>query len=80
MAGQSIPASYFSPFFKLIGGTNLHLFAGHHEPLCRSVFGNLANAVDATQTAMKLHCPDVGVENGGWGEVIVEMKVVKAQE
>ena len=50
------------------------------NPFVRNVFVNLASGIDVTQMAMKAHCPDVGVENGGWGEVIVEMKVVKSQE
>ena len=45
------------------------------NPFVRNVFVNLASGVDVTQMATKAHCPDVGVENGGWGEVIVEMKV-----
>ena len=49
------------------------------NPFVRNVFVNLASGVDVTQMATKAHCPDVGVENGGWGEVIVEMKVEKTQ-
>jgi uncharacterized repeat protein (TIGR04076 family) len=38
------------------------------------------NGDDPTQIVFtKHHCPDVGVDNGGWGEVIVEVKVEKVQ-
>ena len=36
---------------------------------------------DPTRMAFnKVHCVDVGVDNGGWGEVVVEVKVEKTQE
>ena len=28
----------------------------------------------------RVHCTDVGVDRGGWGEVVVEVKVEKTQE
>ena len=36
---------------------------------------------DPTQMAFNsIHCVDVGVDRGGWGEVVVEAKVEKTQE
>lgn len=36
---------------------------------------------DPTRVAFnKFHCVDVGVDNGGWGEVVAEVKVEKIQE
>jgi hypothetical protein len=36
---------------------------------------------DPTQMAFNsVHCADVGVDRGGWGEVVVEAKVEKTQE
>ena len=50
------------------------------NPYLLLVLDKIANGEDPTQIAFnKVHCTDVGVDNGGWGEVIVEMKVEKAR-
>jgi hypothetical protein len=54
------------------------------SPLCAfvaGVFDKLANGEDPGQATFdKLHCVDVGVEHGGWGEVVAELKVERTQE
>lgn len=38
----------------------------------------VANGQDPTGVAFnKVHCTDVGVDNGGWGEVVAEVRVEK---
>jgi uncharacterized repeat protein (TIGR04076 family) len=50
------------------------------SPYAQSVMERVFNGEDPTSIAFdKVHCPDVGVNHGGWGEVIVEMKVEKAR-
>jgi uncharacterized repeat protein (TIGR04076 family) len=45
------------------------------------VFDKLANGEDPAQaTFNKMHCVDVGVDHGGWGEVVAEVKVERTQE
>jgi len=51
------------------------------SPLAAHVGGlleKICNGEDPTRIAFnKVHCVDVGVEHGGWGEVVVEVKVEK---
>ncbi len=51
------------------------------NPLVGSVLDKICNGDDPTQIAFnRVHCLDVGVDNGGWGEVIVEVRVEKLYE
>jgi uncharacterized repeat protein (TIGR04076 family) len=51
------------------------------NPIIGGVLDKICNGEDPTQMAFnKVHCIDVGVDHGGWGEVVVEVKVEKAQE
>jgi hypothetical protein len=59
------------------------------EKVCFGILGPVNSAVpvffnaicrgeDPTQMAFnKVHCMDVGVDHGGWGEVVAEIKVEK---
>jgi hypothetical protein len=51
------------------------------SPLNPSVMGvldKIANGEDPTQVAFnKVHCVDAGVDHGGWGEVVAEVKVIE---
>jgi hypothetical protein len=45
------------------------------------VFDKIASGENPTQaTFNKMHCVDVGVDHGGWGEVVAEVKVERTQE
>jgi uncharacterized repeat protein (TIGR04076 family) len=51
------------------------------NPIVGGVLDKICNGEDPTQMAFnKVHCVDVGVDHGGWGEVVVEVKVEKTQE
>jgi hypothetical protein len=54
------------------------------SPLCvcvGGIFDRIGSGEDPCKIAMtKYHCLDVGVDHGGWGEVVVEVKVEKIQE
>ena len=51
------------------------------NPFVGAVFDKISNGEDPTQIAFnKAHCLDVGVDHGGWGEVVVEVRVEKTQE
>ena len=51
------------------------------NPIVGSVLDKICNGEDPTQMAFnKVHCIDVGVDHGGWGEVVVEVRVEKTQE
>jgi len=51
------------------------------NPIVAGVLDKICNGEDPTQMAFnKVHCNDVGVDHGGWGEVVVEVKVEKTQE
>ena len=46
-----------------------------------AVLDKICLGEDPTQMAFnRVHCVDVGVDRGGWGEVVVEAKVEKTQE
>ena len=48
------------------------------NPIVGGVLDKICNGEDPTQRAFnKVHCIDVGVDHGGWGEVVVEVKVEK---
>lgn len=52
------------------------------NPMVGAIMDNIYGAVlagsEPTQVAMnKVHCVDVGVDHGGWGEVVAEVKVEK---
>jgi uncharacterized repeat protein (TIGR04076 family) len=48
------------------------------SPCVHAVMERVFNGEDPTKIAFdKAHCPDVGVDHGGWGEVIAEVKVEK---
>jgi uncharacterized repeat protein (TIGR04076 family) len=50
------------------------------SPYVQLAMERVFNGEDPTKIAFnKTHCPDVGVDQGGWGEVIVEVKVEKVQ-
>jgi uncharacterized repeat protein (TIGR04076 family) len=50
-------------------------------PLVSMVFETISNGEKpGTFTFSKVHCGDVGVDHGGWGEVVAEIKVEKIQE
>ena len=45
------------------------------------VFDKIASGENPTQASFdKMHCLDVGVDHGGWGEAIAEVKVERTQE
>ena len=45
------------------------------------VLDKICEGEDPTKMAFnKVHCVDVGVDHGGWGEVVVEVKVEKKVE
>ncbi len=49
-------------------------------PYVHSLMERVFNGEDPTKIAFpNTHCPDVGVDHGGWGEVIVEVKVEKIE-
>jgi hypothetical protein len=49
------------------------------NPLIEIVFDNIAAGKDPTDLAFgTVHCVDIGVDHGGWGEVIADVKVVEA--
>ena len=51
------------------------------SPIAGVVLDKICIGEDPTQMAFnRVHCVDVGVERGGWGEVVVEAKVKKNQE
>ena len=51
------------------------------NPIVGGVLDKICGGEDPTQMAFnKVHCNDVGVDHGGWGEVVVEVKVEKTQE
>ena len=51
------------------------------NPIVGGVLDKICGGEDPTQMAFnKVHCIDVGVDHGGWGEVVVEVKVEKTQE
>ena len=46
-----------------------------------TILDKLCLGDDPTRMAFnKVHCVDVGVDNGGWGEVVAEVKVERIQE
>ncbi len=46
------------------------------NPIVGSVLDKICEGEDPTRIAFnRVHCVDVGVDNGGWGEVVVEVKV-----
>ena len=48
------------------------------NPVASAVPEKICLGEDPTKIAFnKIHCFDVGLDNGGWGEVIVEVKVEK---
>jgi uncharacterized repeat protein (TIGR04076 family) len=50
------------------------------SPFIQLVMERVLNGEDPTKIAFnRTHCPDVGVNQGGWGEVIVDIKVEKVQ-
>ena len=51
------------------------------SPIAGMVLDKICLGEDPTQMAFnRVHCADVGVDRGGWGEVVVEAKVEKTQE
>jgi hypothetical protein len=47
-------------------------------PHTSGVLEKICSGEDPTRIAFdKVHCVDVGLEHGGWGEVVVEVKVEK---
>ena len=45
------------------------------------VLDKICNGEDPTKMAFnRVHCADVGVDHGGWGEVVLEANVEKIQE
>jgi uncharacterized repeat protein (TIGR04076 family) len=49
------------------------------SPVAGTVLDKICLGEDPTQMAFnQFHCVDVGVDRGGWGEVVVEAKVEKA--
>ena len=46
-----------------------------------AILDKLCLGEDPTRMAFnRVHCVDVGVDNGGWGEVVAEVKVERIQE
>jgi len=51
------------------------------NPIVGMVLDKICNGDDPTQIAFnKVHCLDVGVDKGGWGEVVAEVRVEKLYE
>jgi uncharacterized repeat protein (TIGR04076 family) len=51
------------------------------SPIAGMVLDKICLGEDPTQMAFNsIHCVDVGVDHGGWGEVVVAAKVKKIQE
>jgi uncharacterized repeat protein (TIGR04076 family) len=51
------------------------------NPIAGMVLDKICIGEDPTQMAFnRVHCTDVGVDRGGWGEVVVGVKVEKTQE
>ena len=51
------------------------------SPMAGIVLDKICLGEDPTQIAFNsVHCVDVGVDRGGWGEVVVQAKVEKTQE
>ena len=51
------------------------------NPIVGAVMDKICLGEDPTQMAFnRVHCQDVGVDHGGWGEVVVEVKVEKTRE
>ena len=51
------------------------------NPIAGIVLDKICIGEDPTQMAFNnFHCVDVGVDHGGWGEVVVKAKVEKTQE
>jgi uncharacterized repeat protein (TIGR04076 family) len=54
------------------------------SPACRFLpvlMERIGNGEDPNNFVMnKVHCQDVGLDHGGWGEVVAELKVEKVQE
>jgi uncharacterized repeat protein (TIGR04076 family) len=47
-------------------------------PFAGAILDKISSGEDPTKIAFnKVHCVDVGVENGGWGAVVAEVKVEK---
>lgn len=71
----------FSPLGGFVGKEPAgEVCAGAIAPLLynvNSVFASIAGGVDPQKLMLFNHvrCLDVGVENGGWGEVVMELKL-----
>jgi len=51
------------------------------SPYVQLVMERVFNGEDPTKIAFnRTHCPDVGVDHGGWGEVILDVKMENTQE
>jgi uncharacterized repeat protein (TIGR04076 family) len=51
------------------------------NPYVQLAMERVFNGEDPTTIAFPhTHCPDVGVDHGGWGEVIVKVRVEKVKE
>ncbi len=51
------------------------------NPIVGGVLDKICEGEDPTKMAFnRVHCVDVGVDHGGWGEVVVEVKVEKTRE
>ncbi len=51
------------------------------NPIVGSVMDKICLGEDPTTMAFNtVHCQDAGVDHGGWGEVVVEVKVEKTTE
>jgi uncharacterized repeat protein (TIGR04076 family) len=51
------------------------------NPIVQAALDKICLGEDPTQMAFNaVHCQDVGVDRGGWGEVVVEVKVEKTGE
>lgn len=47
-------------------------------PFAGALLDKISSGEDPTKISFnKVHCVDVGVDHGGWGEVVAEVKVVK---
>lgn len=52
--------------------------SGHVGAMIDKVWDAILKGQDPEQLPLnKLHCIDVGVDHGGWGELVAEVKVVK---
>ena len=50
-------------------------------PFAGAVLDKISNGEDPTKIAFnKVHCVDVGVDHGGWGEVVAEVRVEKTRK